>query len=102
MTHAREQKRHGRPPNDPSEPNYWESDLHALIAEKCKSNPKLVKAGRVQTNEMARLCGVTRYTVYRWLKGNKTSVSGARKILLMVKGAGGEIAREDLIEFIDI
>jgi transposase len=72
-----------------------------MTADTCKANLTLVKAGRVQNREMARLFGVARYTVYRWLKANKTSVAGADRILRMVRDVGGRITHRDLIPFID-
>lgn len=83
-------------------PPYHETELHDFLLPRFEMVAGLVKAGRIDTLRVAELCGVSRYSVYRWFQG-KLTINGARKLcgITVTKDyKDGTVSVDELVDFI--
>lgn len=77
--------------------DFRSTDLHELLAKSLDHVEELVRDGNVVPAKLAAKVGFCRFTVYRWLGGNKISPKGAKSIIAI---SDGRLTREDFAPFL--
>lgn len=82
---------------------FHHSKMHDLLAEKLAHIPGLVESGRLMPAEMATKCGRCKFTIYRWMGGEKLPLTAAKQLIdLSMDPATGKpsLTLEDLIPYL--
>lgn len=82
-------RRLGRPRKQEEQAHFTSSPLYSLLQSRL-AEPYRVD-GKLNINEIAKACDVTRMTVYRWLNGFSMSGKSAKRLIQISKGALSEI-----------
>lgn len=80
---------------------FHQSKLHGLLIDKLQHVPDLIVAGRIDPTEMAKRCGRCKFTVYRWMGGERLSLAAAKQIIALSEHEGAPtMTLEDLIPYL--
>lgn len=81
---------------------FHQSKLHDLLVERLSHVPGLVESGRIMPAAMAKKCGRCKFTVYRWMGGEKLPLGAAKQIIALSATGKDEptVALEDLIPYL--
>lgn len=88
-------KMHGRPPKNPNESRFHEKPLYKMMMERLPK--KFNKNGKLDLIVLAKDCGVSRYTVYRWMNDEAMASRSANQI---IKLSEGTISQIDMIPYL--
>lgn len=81
---------------------FHQSKLHDLLVERLAHVPGLVESGRIMPSAMAEKCGRCKFTVYRWMGGEKLPLVAAKRIIALSEIGEDKptLTLEDLIPYL--
>ena len=84
-----EQKGVGRPRRDGKDKDLYQGELYKLLQEKLPIRYRFYD-GRIDTVKLAKDMGFARYSIYRWLNGERMRPASAQKLVKLSNEADCE------------